>query len=71
MPCIWKWMFTPLRTKRHGLADGEWVPYLIITYTIEKVGTNFKRTGPLLPMTAGDSPHYANNVGLMGDGTTS
>ena len=56
------------KDEKHGLADGEWVPYLTITYTIEKVGTNFKRTGSLLPMTAGDGPHYANNIGLLGDG---
>ena len=32
------------------------------------MGTKFKKTGQLLPMTAGDGPHYANNVALMGDG---
>jgi periplasmic iron binding protein len=56
------------KDEKHGLSDGEWVPYLTITYTIEKVGSNFKRTGALLPMTAGDGPHYADNIGLMGDG---
>ena len=34
-----------------------------ISYTIEKVGSKFKKTGKLLAMTAGDGPHYANNVG--------
>jgi uncharacterized protein involved in high-affinity Fe2+ transport len=33
------------KDETHGLADGEWVPYLTISYTIEKVGSNFKRTG--------------------------
>ena len=56
------------KDEKHGLGDGEWVPYLTITYTIEKVGNSFKRTGTLLPMTAGDGPHYANNIALAGDG---
>jgi uncharacterized protein involved in high-affinity Fe2+ transport len=53
---------------KHGFKEDEWIPYLTISYTIEKVGTKLKKTGKLLPMTAGDGPHYANNVELMGDG---
>jgi uncharacterized protein involved in high-affinity Fe2+ transport len=53
---------------KHGFKEDEWIPYLTISYTIEKVGTNFKKTGRLIPMTADDGPHYANNVALMGDG---
>lgn len=54
--------------EQHGFKDGEWIPYLTISYTIEKVGTSFKKSGKLLAMTAGDGPHYANNVSLAGDG---
>jgi uncharacterized protein involved in high-affinity Fe2+ transport len=53
---------------KRGFKEDEWIPYLTISYTIEKIGTKFKKTGQLLPMTAGDGPHYANNVALMGDG---
>jgi periplasmic iron binding protein len=53
---------------KHGFKEDEWIPYVTISYTIEKVGTKLKKTGQLLPMTAGDGPHYANNVALMGDG---
>ena len=53
---------------KRGFKEDEWIPYLTISYTIEKVGTNFKKTGRLTPMTADDGPHYANNVALMGDG---
>jgi uncharacterized protein involved in high-affinity Fe2+ transport len=52
----------------HGFAEGAWIPYFTITYTIEKVGADFKKGGQLLPMTAGDGPHYANNVTLGGPG---
>jgi len=54
--------------EKHGFKDGEWIPYLTISYSIEKVGTSFKKSGKLLAMTAGDGPHYANNVGLAGNG---
>jgi periplasmic iron binding protein len=53
---------------KHGFKEDEWMPYLTISYTIEKVGSKYKTTGKLLAMTAGDGPHYANNVGLAGDG---
>lgn len=56
------------KDEKHGFGDGEWIPYLTIGYTLEKVGTKFKISGTLLPMTAGDGPHYANNVALAGDG---
>jgi len=52
----------------HGFKEDEWIAYLTISYTIEKVGTKLKKTGSLLPMTAGDGPHYANSVDLMGEG---
>jgi periplasmic iron binding protein len=54
--------------EKHGFKEDEWIPYLTISYTIEKVGTKFKKAGALLAMTAKDGPHYANNVALMGDG---
>ena len=53
---------------KHGFKEDEWIPYLTISYSIEKVGTKLKKTGTLLAMTAGDGPHYANNVELMGEG---
>ena len=51
---------------KHGFKEDEWIPYLTIWYTIEKVGSKFRKTGKLLAMTAGDGPHYANNVALAG-----
>ncbi|HLL27263.1 MAG TPA: iron transporter [Xanthobacteraceae bacterium] len=56
------------KDEKHGFKEDEWIPYLTITYTIEKIGTGFKKTGELAAMTAGDGPHYANNVMLAGDG---
>ncbi len=56
------------KDEKHGFKEDEWIPYLTISYTIEKVGTKFKKTGKMLAMTADDGPHYANNVALKGDG---
>ena len=52
----------------HGFAEKEWIPYLTVGYTIEKIGGGFKKIGNLFAMTAGDGPHYANNVALAGPG---
>jgi len=54
--------------EKHGFAENEWIPYLTVGYTIEKIGTSFKKSGHLYAMTAGDGPHYANNVALDGAG---
>jgi uncharacterized protein involved in high-affinity Fe2+ transport len=53
----------------HGFAEDAWIPYLTIRYTLTKQGTSWKATGKLLPMTAGDGPHYANNLKMDGPGT--
>src|SRR3954447_5583532 len=29
----------------HGFADGAWIPYLTIAYTLQKVGTDWRATG--------------------------
>ena len=52
----------------YGYPDGAWIAYLTIDYTIVKVGTNWQAKGKLLPMTAKDGPHYANNVKMNGPG---
>ena len=52
----------------YGFADGAWIPYLTIDYTIVKVGSSWKQSGRLLAMTAKDGPHYANNVRMPGPG---
>jgi uncharacterized protein involved in high-affinity Fe2+ transport len=52
----------------YGYPDGAWVPYLTIAYTLEKLGTDWKASGTLKPMTAKDGPHYAENVTMNGPG---
>jgi uncharacterized protein involved in high-affinity Fe2+ transport len=53
----------------YGYGDGEWVPYLTIHYDLKKAGSDWTAEGVLLPMTAKDGPHYANNLPMGGEGT--
>jgi uncharacterized protein involved in high-affinity Fe2+ transport len=53
----------------HGFPEDAWMPYLTIRYTLTKQHSTFRTSGKLLPMTAGDGPHYANNLKIAGPGT--
>lgn len=52
----------------NGFAEGEWIPYLTVTYTLTKAGSGWDASGDLLPMVASDGPHYGANVKLDGPG---
>ncbi len=52
----------------YGYADGAWIPYLTISYDLTKAGSDWTASGKLLPMTAKDGPHYANNLAMNGPG---
>ncbi|NWA03288.1 iron transporter [Pseudomonas gingeri] len=55
---------------KYGFANGEWIPYLRISYLLVKQGSpDYKEIGTLLPMVAKDGAHYANNVKMDGPGT--
>jgi uncharacterized protein involved in high-affinity Fe2+ transport len=51
-----------------GFAEGDWMPYLNVTYELTKVGTTQTLKGDLMPMVASDGPHYGDNVKLFGPG---
>ena len=54
----------------HGFSEDAWIPYLTISYVLTKDGApTYKKSGLLLPMTAKDGPHYANNLDMAGPGT--
>ena len=53
----------------YGYPDGGWVPYVGIAYQLKKDGSDWAAEGTLLPMTAKDGPHYADNVKMDGPGT--
>jgi uncharacterized protein involved in high-affinity Fe2+ transport len=58
-----------LKNNPNGLGKGEWIPYLTATYVVTKPGSDFKASGPLVPMTSVTGPHYGRNVNLAGPGT--
>src|SRR5581483_7877157 len=49
------------KDEKHGFAEDAWIPYLNVNLRLEKVGGVYKDEKRLVPMTAGDGPHYANN----------
>jgi uncharacterized protein involved in high-affinity Fe2+ transport len=51
-----------------GFAEGDWMPYLQVTYELRKAGSDQKIEGHLMPMVANDGPHYGDNVKLAGPG---
>lgn len=59
---------TATENNQQGFSKGAWVPYLSCIYHIEKVGSDWERSGQMLPMVAQDGPHYANNIPMDGPG---
>ncbi len=51
----------------NGFAEGDWIPYLVVKYELEKVGGK-KQSGDMMPMVASDGAHYGDNVKLQGAG---
>jgi uncharacterized protein involved in high-affinity Fe2+ transport len=51
-----------------GFAEGDWMPYLQVSYELTKVGTTQTVKGDLMAMVANDGPHYGDNVKLFGPG---
>jgi uncharacterized protein involved in high-affinity Fe2+ transport len=52
----------------NGFGPGDWIPYLTISYTLSKPGTDWKGSGTMMAMVANDGPHYGRNVKLDGPG---
>nr|WP_236725701.1 iron transporter [Solemya pervernicosa gill symbiont] len=57
-----------LKGNTNGFGEGEWMPYLGITYQITKHGSDWSTVGRFMPMVASDGPHYADNIKLDGPG---
>lgn len=52
----------------NGFGPGEWVPYLGVSYRLQKVGADWESVGTFMAMVANDGPHYGANVKLDGPG---
>jgi uncharacterized protein involved in high-affinity Fe2+ transport len=56
------------KDNRNGFAQGDWIPYLAISYELTKLDTNASKKGDFMAMVASDGPHYGDNVKMMGPG---
>lgn len=52
----------------NGYAEGDWIPYLTVSYTLSTADGKPVAEGALMPMVADDGPHYGDNVKLAGPG---
>lgn len=57
-----------LADNANGFAEGEWVPYLAVDFTLTKRDSGKTLSGRLMPMVASDGPHYGDNLKLSGPG---
>lgn len=51
-----------------GFEPGAWIPYLTVSYRLNKLGSDWSAFGTLRAMTANDGPHYGANVKFDGPG---
>lgn len=52
----------------HGFSKFAWIPFLNVSYTLEKIGGNWKDEGALTAAIGKFGPHYGANVKLDGVG---
>ena len=56
------------KDNKQGFNPGSWIPYLTVSYLIQKEGTDWSTFGTMMVMTADDGPHYGVNVKFNGPG---
>lgn len=52
----------------NGFGEGEWIPYLTVTYKLTNLDNGKTVEGTMMPMVAADGPHYGDNVKMPGVG---
>jgi uncharacterized protein involved in high-affinity Fe2+ transport len=53
---------------KQGFDPGSWIPYLTVSYLVQKEGGNWSTFGTMMAMVADDGPHYGLNVKFDGPG---
>src|SRR5438270_5946958 len=56
------------KDNKNGFSEGDWIPFLVVTYELIKLETKDTQKGEFMPMVANDGPHYGDNVKLNGPG---
>ena len=58
-----------IKGNAQGFGEGEWIPYLKISYELKNKDNGKIKKGTLMPMVASDGPHYGANIALPDMGT--
>lgn len=56
------------KKNKNGYAEGDWIPYLVVSYELSHSESGNKQKGDFMPMVANDGPHYGDNLKLDGPG---
>ncbi len=51
-----------IKGNAQGFGEGEWIPYLKISYELKNKDNGKIKKGTLMPMVASDGPHYGANL---------
>lgn len=51
---------------KNGFGEGEWIPYLKVSYTLKNTDNGKVKEGTFMPMVASDGPHYGANIKMDG-----
>jgi uncharacterized protein involved in high-affinity Fe2+ transport len=57
-----------LPNNSNGFQEGSFVPYLNVSFTLRKDGSDKALSGDFHAMVANDRPHYGDNLKLSGPG---
>lgn len=53
---------------KNGFSEGDWIPYLAVSYELTRLDDGKSQKGSFMPMVANDGPHYGDNLKLFGPG---
>src|SRR3954447_2839585 len=56
------------KDNKSGFSEGDWIPFLVVTYELTKLDSKETQKGDFMPMVANDGPHYGDNLKLHGPG---
>ena len=56
------------KDNKQGFQPGSWIPYMTVSYQLEKLDGKWSTVGTMMAMAANDGPHYGVNVKFHGPG---
>src|SRR4030081_320907 len=46
------------KDNKNGFSEGDWIPFLVVSYELTKLDSKDTQKGDFMPMVANDGPHY-------------